>query len=88
MIRIRPAEAGDAQALVQLASEISSEESGWLLTTEGWRSVTDERRYLRAVRRHPDAAVFVVDDDGVIVGRLVTRARYASRQQARRRSRA
>jgi putative acetyltransferase len=35
-----------------------------------WRSVGDERRYLRAARRHSDAAVFVVEDDGEIVGRL------------------
>ena len=35
-----------------------------------WRGVGDERRYLRAVRRHPDAAVFVAEDDGLIVGRL------------------
>lgn len=70
MTRIRRAEANDAQGLVRLANEIGSEESGWLLTTDGWRSVADERRYLRAVRRHPDAAVFVVEDGGVLVGRL------------------
>jgi putative acetyltransferase len=70
VIRIRPAEPGDAQALVRLASDVGSEEGAWLLTTEALRSVTEERRYLRAVRRHPDAAVFVVEDDGLIVGRL------------------
>ena len=32
------------------------------LTTETWRSIAEERRYLRAVRRHPDAAVFVAED--------------------------
>ena len=71
MTVVRPAEAGDAQALVQLAGEIGGEEGAWLLSTESWRSVGEERRYLRAVRRHPDAAVFVAEDDrGRIVGRL------------------
>jgi len=70
VIAIRPAEPGDAHSLVELASEIGREEGSWLLTTEEWRSVADERRYLRAVRRHPDAAVFVADDDGQIVARL------------------
>jgi RimJ/RimL family protein N-acetyltransferase len=62
VIRIRPAEPGDAQALVELASEIGGEEGAWLLTTEAWRSVAEEKRYLRAVRRHPDAAVYVAED--------------------------
>lgn len=70
MIRIRPAEAGDAQPLVELAGEVGREEGQWLLTSEAWRSPGEERKYLRAVRRHPDAAVFVVEDDGLIVGRL------------------
>jgi len=35
-----------------------------------WRSVSDERRYLRSIRRHPDAAVYVVVDEELIVGRL------------------
>ena len=62
MIGIRRADPGDAQALVELAGEVSSEEGAWLLTTAAWRSVSDERRYLRAVRRHPDAAVYVATD--------------------------
>ncbi len=70
MIVIRPAEPGDAEALVALAAEVGSEDGAWLLATEEWRSVGDERRYLRAVRRHPDAAVFVAEDDGTIVARL------------------
>jgi RimJ/RimL family protein N-acetyltransferase len=70
VIRIRPAEPGDAQPLVELAGEIGGEEGAWLLTTEAWRSVADERRYLRAVRRHPDAAVYVVEDGEHIVARL------------------
>jgi RimJ/RimL family protein N-acetyltransferase len=70
VIVIRTAEPGDAQALVQLAGEVGSEEGSWLLTTAEWRSVADERRYLRAVRRHPDAAVYVAEDESEIVGRL------------------
>ena len=70
MITIRPAEPGDAQSLVELASEIGREEGSWLLTTEEWRSTAEERRYLRAVRRHPDAAVFVAEESGEILARL------------------
>ena len=67
---MRPAEPGDAQPLVELAGEVGGEEGAWLLTTEAWRTVAEERRYLRAVRRHPDAAVFVAEDGERIVGRL------------------
>lgn len=70
MIGIRPAEPGDAQPLVELAGEVGGEEGAWLLTTEAWRTVAEERRYLRAVRRHPDAAVFVAEEGERIVGRL------------------
>lgn len=70
MIVIRAAEPGDAQAFVELAQTIGSEEGSWLLTTDEWRSLADERRYLRAVRRHPDAAVFVAEDEGSVVARL------------------
>ena len=70
MIAIRAAEPGDAQALVQLAGEVGGEEGAWLLTTAEWRSVAEERRYLRAVRRHPDAAVYVAEEGQQIVGRL------------------
>lgn len=70
MIVIRPAESGDAQALVELASEIGGEEGSWLLTTAEWRTAADERRYLRAVRRHPDAAVFVAEEEGRVFARL------------------
>ncbi|MFL5944313.1 MAG: GNAT family N-acetyltransferase, partial [Gaiellaceae bacterium] len=41
-----------------------------LVTTNGWRNVADARRYLRAIRRYPNAAVFVAEDGGAIVGRL------------------
>jgi putative acetyltransferase len=72
VIAIRRAEPQDAGELVHLAAAIGREPGDWLLTTERWRSVADERRYLKAVRRHADAAVFVaVDDaDGTLVGRL------------------
>ncbi len=70
MIRIRPAEPGDATALVELAAEVGSEAGAWLLTTDQGRSAVAEKRYLRVVRRHPDAAVFVVEVEGAIVGRL------------------
>src|SRR5215207_1016321 len=69
-IEIRPARPEDAAALVEIGAAIGGEREGWLLNTDGWRSVTEERRYLRALRRHPDAAVFVADDGGEIVGRL------------------
>jgi putative acetyltransferase len=70
MIGVRRAEPGDAAALVALAEQVGREEGGWILTTAGWRSVSEERRYLRAVHQHADAAVFVVEDGGLIVGRL------------------
>jgi RimJ/RimL family protein N-acetyltransferase len=70
VIRIRRAEPGDATALVRLAEAVGREEERWILASEGWRSIGDERRYLKTVLRHPDAAVFVAEDDGVVVGRL------------------
>ena len=70
MITIRRAEPGDAQALVELAGDVGGEDGAWLLTSTEWRSITDERRYLRAVRRHPDAAVFLAEDGNAVVGRL------------------
>ena len=66
---VRRAEPGDAAALVALANAVSAEPEAWLISTE-WRGVTEERRFLRVVRRHPDAAVFVADLDGELVGRL------------------
>jgi RimJ/RimL family protein N-acetyltransferase len=66
---VRQAEAADAAALVALANEVSAEPEGWLIST-GWRGVAEERRFIRAVRRHPDAAVFVAEVEGEIVGRL------------------
>ncbi len=70
MIVIRPAEPADAVALVDLAQRVGREEGAWLLTADGSRSVVAEKRYLRAVRRHADAAVFVAEDDELVVARL------------------
>jgi len=61
---------GDAPGLVALAEAVGGEEGRWILATESWRSVADERRYLKTVQRHPDAAVFVAEDDGRLVARL------------------
>ena len=67
---IRRAEPSDAQGLKDLGDAVGAEPEGWLVTTNGWRTAADERRYLRAIKRYPHAAVFVADDDGRIVGRL------------------
>ena len=68
---VRPAEPADAAALKRLGDEVSAEPEGWLATNDGWRSASDERRYLRAIRRYPHAAVLVAEaEDGAIVGRL------------------
>lgn len=69
-VRIRPALPADAAALVALAEAVGSEPEGWLISDSRWRSAADERRYLRAVRRHPDAEIFVAEADDRIVGRL------------------
>ena len=69
-IRVRRAQAADAAALVALAEAVGSEPEGWLISDSRWRPVGDERRYLKAVRRHPDAAVFLAETDTGIVGRL------------------
>ena len=70
MIHVRRALPGDAPGLVALAEAVGREEGRWILATESWRSVADERRYLKSVQRHPDAAVYVAEDDGRLVGRL------------------
>ena len=70
MIRVRRAVPGDAAVLVALAEAVGREEGRWILATDSWRSTGEERRYLRTVQRHPDAAVFVVEDDGRVVARL------------------
>ncbi|MFN2627306.1 MAG: N-acetyltransferase family protein [Gaiellaceae bacterium] len=68
---MRRADPKDAEALTALANAVSSEPEGWLISTDGdWRSPSDERRYLKALRRYPHAAVFVAEEDGLLVGRL------------------
>ena len=69
---VRRADPGDAEALTRLAEAVSAEPEAWLISADGeWRSVGDERRYLKAVRRYAHAAVFVAErEDGAIVGRL------------------
>lgn len=70
MIRVRRAGPGDAADLVALGEGIGGEQGRWILASDAWRSISDERRYLRSVQRHPDAAVFVAEVDGRIAARL------------------
>ena len=70
LVTVRAAEPGDAAALVELASAVGAEPEGWLLSDATWRSVADERRYVRALRRHPNGAVLVAEVEGVVAGRL------------------
>jgi RimJ/RimL family protein N-acetyltransferase len=70
VIRVRKAEPSDAAPLVALAEAVGREEGRWILATESWRSISDERRYLKTVLRHPDAAVFVAEEGGRVLGRL------------------
>jgi RimJ/RimL family protein N-acetyltransferase len=69
---IRHADPSDAEQLTRLADAVSGEPEGWLISVAGeWRSAGDERRFLKALRRYPHAAVFVAErEDGTIVGRL------------------
>ena len=67
---VREAVPGDAPGLVALAQAVGGEPEGWLIADESWRGVSEERRYLKAIRRHPHAAVFVAENGAEIVGRL------------------
>ena len=68
---VRRAEPADAQRARRGSPRPSAPSpGGWLISTSEWRSVADERRYLRAVRRSDHAAVFVAEADGEIVGRM------------------
>jgi RimJ/RimL family protein N-acetyltransferase len=67
---VRRAVPGDAATLVELARTIGAEPEGWLITDGDWRTASEERRYLRAVRRHPHAAVFVAEGPEGLIGRL------------------
>jgi RimJ/RimL family protein N-acetyltransferase len=69
-IHVRRAAPGDAAALVDLARAVGAEPEGWLITNGDWRTPSEERRYLRAVRRHTHAAVFVAETADGIVGRI------------------
>jgi len=70
-VSVRKATPGDAQALVQLATAVAAEEEGWLLADSRWRSIPEERRYIRALQRHPDAALLVAElASSELVGRL------------------
>jgi RimJ/RimL family protein N-acetyltransferase len=69
-VAVRRATPADATALVELGRAVSSEPEAWLITESDWRGVADERRYLRAIRRSPHAAVFVAEYDGAVIGRL------------------
>jgi RimJ/RimL family protein N-acetyltransferase len=69
---VREADPSDAEQLTRLAEAVSGEPEAWLISADGeWRSVGDERRYLKALRRYPNAAVFVAErDGGALIGRL------------------
>ncbi len=67
---IRPARPKDADALVSLARAVGSEPERWLIATDDWPDALAERRLIRALRRHPDAKVFVAEAAEGIVGRL------------------
>jgi RimJ/RimL family protein N-acetyltransferase len=67
---VRRATPADAEALATLGRAVGSEREGWLITDRNWRGASDERRYLRSIRRYPHAAVFVAETAEGIVGRL------------------
>ena len=67
---VRPARPRDAEACVELALAVGGEPERWLISTNDWRSASEERRYLKAIERWPHGAVFVAEDEGEIVGRL------------------
>jgi putative acetyltransferase len=70
VIRVRKAEPGDAPQLVSLAEAVGREEERWILSAHTWRTIADERRYVKSVFRHPDAAVFVAEEDGQLLARM------------------
>ena len=67
---VRRAEPTDAAGLVELARTVGGEPEGWLISDRSWRSVAEERRYLKALRRYAHAAVFVAESPEGVVGRL------------------
>jgi putative acetyltransferase len=70
VITVRKAEPGDAAQLVSLAEAVGSEEGRWILSSDTWRTIAEERRYVKSVVRHPDAAVLVAEEDGRVVARM------------------
>ena len=66
---IRRARPADAAALVGLAESVAAEPEGWLVAEGAWRTVGEERRYLRTLGRYPHAAVCVADVHGSGVAR-------------------
>jgi RimJ/RimL family protein N-acetyltransferase len=77
--KVRGAVPGDADSVSRLAKTVSAEPEGWLLTLGTWRSTSEERRAIRMLRRHPDAALFVAETQEGIVGRLsITRDHHPS----------
>jgi RimJ/RimL family protein N-acetyltransferase len=69
-VSIRRARPADAAALVELAEAVASEPEGWLVAEGAWRSIGEERRYLRTLGRYPHAAVLVGEVEGRLVARL------------------
>jgi RimJ/RimL family protein N-acetyltransferase len=69
-VAIRPAVPTDAPRLVALADAVGREPEGWLIADSAWRTEAEERRYLKALRHYPDAAVFVAEAADELVGRL------------------
>jgi RimJ/RimL family protein N-acetyltransferase len=70
-IVVRRAIPGDAERLVALATGVAGEKEGWLLADAHWRTNAEERRYIRALQRHPDATLLVAElPGGELVGRL------------------
>jgi RimJ/RimL family protein N-acetyltransferase len=70
-VSVRKAVPADAPAIVELATAVAAEHEGWLLADSRWRSTGDERRYIRVLQRHPDAALFVAElENGDLAGRL------------------
>jgi RimJ/RimL family protein N-acetyltransferase len=64
---VRPAAVADAEALVEIGRSVAGEDELWLTYS---RSVSDERRALKRLRRDTHTAVFVAETPAGLVGRL------------------
>jgi RimJ/RimL family protein N-acetyltransferase len=69
-IRVRAAEAGDADGLVAISRAVVAEPGQRLVADATLRGASEERRYIRAVRGSRDAALLVAELDGELAGRL------------------